>query len=448
MERITSHQVVGLMEAYNAVHAPQVNEDYLWESYLTEEFISEAYQTVADYLVHNGFVPGYNTAEVYMSEMSVEDIDSILFETGVLNEQYLIEAGFFQNAANTAIGGVKRAGSAVAGGIRSAAGGADRAVGGAVRAGQTAVGAVKRAGNAVAGGAQRAASAVGSATQRVGQTASGAAQRAGAAVQRTVTPVAQAVKGTAQRAVSAGQSALGSAGRAVQGAAQGAVRGATSAGQAVSGAAQRAGSAVAGAAGAAGRKIGQEIEISRKVGAGEPLNKPTIAAKPAPAAPSSQNTKQNLGGAQYAAFKGGGGDAAIRQGRSAGEVVAQGRKNISKVVSGRELGALKPGLTQSFDIFDVIKGHLIDEGYADTEDAALQIMANMSEEWRESIIEEVLDESRGGDASPGTPESYHKLSRGVKKDKGQKSSYDTEGNMNRKYTTMQLKKRKQAPYND
>ena len=109
MEKITSHQVVGLMEAYNAVYSPQINEDYIWESCLTEEFISEAYQTVADYLVYNEFVPGYNTAEVYMSEMAVEDIDSILFETGVLDEQYLMEADFFKNAANTAIGGIKRA---------------------------------------------------------------------------------------------------------------------------------------------------------------------------------------------------------------------------------------------------------------------------------------------------------------------------------------------------
>ena len=44
-------------------------------------------------------------------------------------------------------------------------------------------------------------------------------------------------------------------------------------------------------------------------------------------------------------------------------------------------------LRQSFDPFDVIKGHLLDEGYADTEEAALVIMANMSEEWRESIVE-------------------------------------------------------------
>jgi len=42
---------------------------------------------------------------------------------------------------------------------------------------------------------------------------------------------------------------------------------------------------------------------------------------------------------------------------------------------------------QSFDLFDVIKGHLLDEGYADNEDAALAIMSNMSEEWKESIIE-------------------------------------------------------------
>ena len=44
-------------------------------------------------------------------------------------------------------------------------------------------------------------------------------------------------------------------------------------------------------------------------------------------------------------------------------------------------------LRQSFDPFDVIKGHLLDEGYADTEEAALVIMANMSEDWRESIVE-------------------------------------------------------------
>jgi hypothetical protein len=60
----------------------------------------------------------------------------------------------------------------------------------------------------------------------------------------------------------------------------------------------------------------------------------------------------------------------------------------------------RQGLTQSFDIFDVIKGHLIDEGYADTEEAALQIMANMSEEWKQSIMEGPLGMMKGA-ASQG-----------------------------------------------
>jgi hypothetical protein len=48
----------------------------------------------------------------------------------------------------------------------------------------------------------------------------------------------------------------------------------------------------------------------------------------------------------------------------------------------------RQGLTQSFDPFDVVLGHLIDEGYADTEESATAIMANMSEEWRQSILDE------------------------------------------------------------
>ena len=44
------------------------------------------------------------------------------------------------------------------------------------------------------------------------------------------------------------------------------------------------------------------------------------------------------------------------------------------------------------DIYDVILEYLINEGYADTYEAAESIMVNMSEDWRESIVEEVLDE--------------------------------------------------------
>jgi hypothetical protein len=47
-------------------------------------------------------------------------------------------------------------------------------------------------------------------------------------------------------------------------------------------------------------------------------------------------------------------------------------------------------LNMDLDLFDIVKGYLIDEGYAETEQAAAVIMANMSEEWKESILDEGL----------------------------------------------------------
>jgi hypothetical protein len=43
-------------------------------------------------------------------------------------------------------------------------------------------------------------------------------------------------------------------------------------------------------------------------------------------------------------------------------------------------------LADSYDLYDIILSHLLDEGYADTQQAAEAIMVNMSEEWRDSII--------------------------------------------------------------
>ena len=53
---------------------------------------------------------------------------------------------------------------------------------------------------------------------------------------------------------------------------------------------------------------------------------------------------------------------------------------------------------ESYDLYDIILSHLIDEGYADTQEAAERIMVNMSEEWRESIVETRMD-PRGRPAS-------------------------------------------------
>ena len=57
------------------------------------------------------------------------------------------------------------------------------------------------------------------------------------------------------------------------------------------------------------------------------------------------------------------------------------------------------------DIFDAILEHLVSEGYADTNEAAIAIMANMSEEWRQDIVEGLDKEfnsmrKRGGASAP------------------------------------------------
>jgi len=51
----------------------------------------------------------------------------------------------------------------------------------------------------------------------------------------------------------------------------------------------------------------------------------------------------------------------------------------------------EPGVKkEEFDLFDYLLEYLVAEGYADTNKAALAIMANMSEEWKQNIIEQDL----------------------------------------------------------
>ena len=46
---------------------------------------------------------------------------------------------------------------------------------------------------------------------------------------------------------------------------------------------------------------------------------------------------------------------------------------------------------ESFDLFDYLLEYLVAEGYADTNENAIAIMANMSEEWKQSIVEKSDD---------------------------------------------------------
>ena len=83
----------------------------------------------------------------------------------------------------------------------------------------------------------------------------------------------------------------------------------------------------------------------------------------------------------------------------------------------------KEKLGEQVDLYDIILSHLLDEGYADNEQAALAIMANMSEEWRESVVEAKKKvkihtdkpiEYKIADIGPGKKEYNVKTSKGWK----------------------------------
>jgi hypothetical protein len=77
-------------------------------------------------------------------------------------------------------------------------------------------------------------------------------------------------------------------------------------------------------------------------------------------------------------------------GREEGEERAS--KNIKKKTGKRpyEMNALDKAryavTKEEVDLYDIILSHLLDEGYAETPEAAEKIMVNMSEEWIGSII--------------------------------------------------------------
>ena len=70
------------------------------------------------------------------------------------------------------------------------------------------------------------------------------------------------------------------------------------------------------------------------------------------------------------------------------EYAANQKKSISYMNKLTKNNKIIPGMAhESYDLFDYIMEYLITEGYADTNENALVIMANMSEDWRESIVE-------------------------------------------------------------
>ena len=79
------------------------------------------------------------------------------------------------------------------------------------------------------------------------------------------------------------------------------------------------------------------------------------------------------------------------------------------------------GLPEEVDTFDAILEHLVAEGYADTNESALAIMANMSEEWKQNIVE--AEEARKN------PDKYEE-EQSKKKSKKQKAMDDPHTGIN------------------
>ena len=86
-----------------------------------------------------------------------------------------------------------------------------------------------------------------------------------------------------------------------------------------------------------------------------------------------------------------GGAIGRNKGREQGQKTYDNLKNTATQALG---GLLKQDY--EFDNFDIILEYLVAEGYADTNENALVIMANMSEEWKETILEAEVLAQKGG----------------------------------------------------
>jgi len=113
---------------------------------------------------------------------------------------------------------------------------------------------------------------------------------------------------------------------------------------------------------------------------------------------------------------------------------------ISKQQKNQRLSAKRDKRNEAVDLYDIILSHLLDEGYAETPQAAEVIMVNMSEDWRESICEGYVplrtsDEHYDDEGFPTTTRSWSnkmtdaRIGVGKVKDRSRRNSGDPIGNL-------------------
>jgi hypothetical protein len=72
---------------------------------------------------------------------------------------------------------------------------------------------------------------------------------------------------------------------------------------------------------------------------------------------------------------------------------------------------VKTPLGEQYDLYDIVMDYLLDEGYAETPEAAEAIMVNMSEEWRDDIMEKEDSEyEKASDAALDSRYGYGRAS--------------------------------------
>jgi len=167
--------------------------------------------------------------------------------------------------------------------------------------------------------------------------------------------------------------------------------------------------------------------------------------------------KQKIAQAQVGAYS-----AARKAGQAASDVAGKAKQSakytatrtkrgikgaVGAAASGVASGASRVAArmaTEEVDIFDTVLEYLITEGYADTNEAALAIMANMSEEWKQNIVEDI----RGAITyNPNT--AIGKLKRRIKgstPEKREARTRDYQGN--RSDSAERFSGSQRAPYDD
>jgi hypothetical protein len=102
--------------------------------------------------------------------------------------------------------------------------------------------------------------------------------------------------------------------------------------------------------------------------------------------------------------------------KAIGKVIAPVGKGRGTVTKAEQERKIKRNVKEESDLFDFILEYLVAEGYADTNQSALVIMANMSEEWRQSIVEADSVEAMRARAAKRREQRYGKQGGGGRDD--------------------------------